>query len=163
MRTALLLTLLLCAGAAHAQPAETPRSPRCTQALAALDAQEAQLPASGASPALLERHAALRREAARACLGGTGTSPPPQSARPPVVVPPAGVPQLPPAPPLPAPRVPAPRPMPPPSAGAAPPLVTSCDAGGCWTSTGQYLQRAGAGLFGPRGLCSVHGRTVNCP
>lgn len=156
MRRTLLL-LAAAAGAAAAQP--LPTTPRCAQALEALRADEARLPASSAtaSPALA-RHTALRRDAARACLGGGGSNVPPQHAREPLAVPPVGLPRPPAAPPV----QPVRPPLPAPNAGA-PLVITACDAAGCWTSDGNYLQRAGAGLFGPRGLCSVLGSTVTCP
>lgn len=159
-----LLLVVLC-GAAAAQPHDPPQSPACRQALDALQAHEARMPrqapaAGTASREALARHATLRRQAARACLGGSGNTPPlPQSPRAPVVVPPVGVPLPPAAPAVLPPRPPA-RPEP---ATGGPLTITRCDAAGCWTSDGAYMPRAGAQLFGPRGLCSVQGSTVHCP
>lgn len=164
MRCAWLVPLLLLAAGAAAQPQDALQTPACRRALDALQAHEAQLPVQGSasSPATrdaLARHAGLRRQAARACLGGSGTEPPPQRLRAPVVVPPAGVPLPPAAPAVPPARPPA-LPVPPPG---GPLVITRCEAAGCWASDGAYMPRAGAHLFGPRGLCSVQGATVHCP
>jgi hypothetical protein len=58
----------------------------------------------------------------------------------------------------------------PPPAGHAPAVVgplpetlTSCDAAGCWTSKGSFLQKSGPLLLGPGGACSQVGRVVSCP
>lgn len=160
-RALILLAAAACGGLAAAQSADPLQSPTCTRALEALRAHEAELPASGAAPrAVLDRHAALKKQAARACLGGRGDAPPPpRSLRAPVVVPPAGV-QVP--PPAPAVQPSRPSALPPRQTGA-PLIVTRCEAAGCWTSDGAYMPRAGAHLFGPRGLCSVQGNTVHCP
>ena len=166
MRATCILPWLLL-GAATAVPAQAPpalQSPRCSRALEALQANEAALPASGAASSAaardaLARHEGLRREAARECLGGTGRAQPSHSTRAPLVVPPTALPSPPAAPVLPPVRPPVQQP---PNAGA-PLVITGCDAAGCWTSDGGYLQRSGGTLFGPRGLCSVLGRTVTCP
>jgi hypothetical protein len=42
-------------------------------------------------------------------------------------------------------------------------MVTTCDIGGCWTSDGTRLQRAGPDLVGPRGVCTVQGALAFCP
>jgi hypothetical protein len=44
-----------------------------------------------------------------------------------------------------------------------PPVVTSCDAGGCWSSDGTRLNRVGPNLMGPGGVCTVTGKMVHCP
>ena len=78
--------------------------------------------------------------------------PPPVSVAPVGQPAPARMPPLLPPPPVPPPRM------------AAPPMVTTCDATGCLTSDGARLPRAGAGLVGPRGLCSgVPGVPLQCP
>lgn len=51
---------------------------------------------------------------------------------------------------------------------AAPPpntTITSCDNAGCWTSTGQRLQRIQGTnqMIGPRGTCRVVGTFLQCP
>lgn len=155
------------AGVCTASPADDPlESAACRRALDALQAQQTALaarrpanePGQGAAPARLE---ALRRDAARTCLGGRAAVPAPQRlAQPPVTVPSITVnpPQLPPAP---APAAP----LPTPSQGVVgPPLrVIACDATGCWASDGSRLLRAGPSLLGPRGLCSVQGTALRCP
>ncbi|MCW5666793.1 MAG: hypothetical protein KIT35_23415 [Piscinibacter sp.] len=88
------LSLLVLAAAASAPAGTPPLSPRCERALEALRVHEAQLPASGAagSAAALAKAAALRRNAARECLGGPGAVPPPQMHREPLRVPPVAAP-----------------------------------------------------------------------
>ena len=46
---------------------------------------------------------------------------------------------------------------------ASPPVVTSCDATGCWSSDGTWLHRVGPNLVGPGGVCTVTGKMVQCP
>ncbi|MBX3604787.1 MAG: hypothetical protein KF788_05935 [Piscinibacter sp.] len=157
-----LTLLLLLPTAGGAAPADPLAAPACTRAMAALEALEAQLPASSpASRAPLARHARLRRDAARACLGTrTDTAVPVRRAQPPVSVAPVRVPAS--TPGTAAPTLPE-RPAVAPPRLPGPLTVTGCDAGGCWTSDGAYLPRAGAQLFSPRGLCDVRGTTVHCP
>jgi hypothetical protein len=161
MRPAVLLLLaILAAGTAVAQDADRMNSPECRRALEALQAQEAQAPAESTRPRTdRQQIEALRRQAARACLGGTG-DPAPSAARspaPPITVsPPARTQQPPPAPV--APRAP-PVAVPPPS----PAGIASCDATGCWTTDGTRLRRSGPNLFGPRGPCTVRGTVLQCP
>lgn len=144
------------------------RSPACREALAALDAHErAVAPAAAPRAAAPDaRLLALRRAAARACLGARDDAPPPRGA----VVPPPGAFAAPggPAAAPPGPAAPAARPsIEPvrPPAPAAPQAVTSCDPQGCWTNDGQRLQRFGPGpdLLGPRGVCSRQGTLLHCP
>ena len=120
----------------------------CGERLAALESARRQAP----DGAQVET---LRQQATRACLGGGGQA---QRPTPPVQVPlsvpspvitvePAqAVPQRPPSPPI-----------------EPPPVVTSCDLGGCWDSKGTRLNRAGPQLIGPRGACTTVGATVYCP
>jgi hypothetical protein len=106
-----------------------------------------------------------RRRAARACLGGSGEPPPPSRhllpstiVVPPVAAPPAHPPSLPATVAIP--------PMPvtlPPKRIEPPPIVTACDAAGCWASDGTRLQRVGPNLQGPRGVCTVQGAILHCP
>jgi hypothetical protein len=159
------LALALGAGAARADGTNPIESAGCRQALEILQAQEAVLMASrraseaGPAPARLAVDR-LRRNAARACLGGTGEPPPPkQIASPPISVSPIVVPR-------PAPRVSAPsvQATPPPRRIEPQVFVSACDAGGCWASDGTRLIRSGAHLIGPRGMCSgTQGTPLNCP
>lgn len=146
-----ILVLLLCAGAACAQP-DPLQAPECRAALQALQVAEQ----TASAPALRD----ARRHAARACLG-TRADPPPSARRAEerVAVPPVRIP-APPSPPPPAARPPA-AVLP-----ARPPLtpqILACDAASCLTSDGRRLDRAGAGLVGPQGHCSVQGNLVQCP
>ena len=156
----LALVFALASAAALAQSGDRLRSADCQRALDSLQAHEAD---ALAKPPGLSRQAAakelsaLRREAARICLGGTG-EPPPPSARhsQPVTL---------------LPIVPPPRPtIAPPVLPQLPPVslprlesVTSCDASGCWSSDGTYLPRLGPDLVGPRGVCTVQGALLRCP
>ncbi|MES2940035.1 MAG: hypothetical protein V4864_20320 [Pseudomonadota bacterium] len=151
----LLVSCLLLAplpGAA-AQQDDPLKSPACGQALQLLQAAR-EAPDAGAA-----RVESLRRDAARTCLG-TGGPParPARLAQPPVAVPPPAIEP----PPRTAQRVP-PAPPPPPVTVARPPMVTTCDTGGCWTSDGTRLQRAGPNLVGPQGVCTVQGALAFCP
>jgi hypothetical protein len=165
MRRPLAFTsLLLAAVCAAAQAPQDPlQSPECRKAMSALQAEEAAsapyAPPAASAPAIPPRLAALRRAAARACLGTQAdTLPAPQRAlQPPVVI------QAPPLPPpASAPRLPSPAvTLPPPP--ERPRFVTSCDPGGCWASDGTRLQRAGPNLIGPRGFCTQQGALLSCP
>jgi len=157
---------LALAGACSACRADDPlESADCRRALDALQAQEAAVaalqPAEGpAQGVALARLVALRQGAAHACLGGSAAAPTLQRlAQPPVTVPRVTVtPRIPPVPPPVAPP-----PAPPPGVVAPPARVIACDATGCWASDGSHLLRAGPGLLGPRGLCSVQGTALHCP
>lgn len=159
-RLAFILVATVAAGTGVAQDADRMNTPECRRALEALQTQEAQAPAEATGARTdLQQLEALRRQAARACLGGTG-DPAPAAARsppPPVTVsPPARTQQPPPARVMPsAPPVVLPPPAP---AGMA-----SCDAAGCWTSDGTRLRRSGPTLFGPHGPCTVRGTVLQCP
>ena len=152
-------------------------APECERALAALQAVEqgASAPlgggaqsvphaaASGASgrsaPAVEPRLASARRDVARHCLAAREDPPRPgRLAEPPVAVPPVAGARVPSPPSTPSTAMPARIPP------VQPPVaITSCDAGGCWTSDGARLQRLGPTLVGPRGACSVVGAVVQCP
>ena len=134
-------------------------SEACSDALARLQAQEEQLGrASPIDDATRARWQGLRRTAARQCLGGDGSlmSPSQHTLRSPIAVAPIAA----------APRsvTPVATPAPPALAPNAPPLtLSSCDATGCFASDGSRLTRTGAGLIGPRGLCTVQGNFLQCP
>lgn len=124
------------------------KSEACGERLAALESARQQAPGS----AQVE---ALRQQATRACLGGGGQAQRPSpTAQAPLGVPPPVI-TAKPAQPVP------PRPPSPPI--ESPPVVTSCDLGGCWDSNGARLNRAGPQLIGPRGACTTVGATVYCP
>lgn len=148
-RPAALACLCLVAWSSlQAMAADPLKSQACGERLAALDSARRQAPGS----AQVE---ASREQATRACLGGGGqaqrpspTAQAPLSVPPPVITvePAQPVPARPPSPPL-----------------EPPPVVTSCDLGGCWDSNGTRLNRAGPQLIGPRGACTTVGATVHCP
>jgi hypothetical protein len=159
---ALIAGMAALAGAA--QEAGPPASAACRDALAALQAREAQAMAArdAGRPTedLLKSLAPLRRQAARACLGGRGDPPPPsqQPATPAFTVAPAAA-----RPPVPPPSPPAAPMIPAPQRPAAPAMVTNCDPSGCWASDGSRLQRLGPNLVGPRGVCTQQGVLLHCP
>jgi hypothetical protein len=162
-----LFLLSSCAALADAGP----QSGACERALAALQARESELAAAragGVAPRVAAdaRWQALRRVAARDCLGHAGTAAPaasaplPHSALPPIAVPPVAVP---PAPTLPAaPPEAAQRRAPPLPGSRPPPFVTSCDALGCWTSEGARLPHTGRNPLNARVRCSLQGQIVVC-
>lgn len=163
------LIVLAAAAGVHSAP--------CRDALAALQARESEvlaLPAPRRAEALPSLRV-LQRQAARACLGGEDPEPG-RLAQPPVGAPPAAPLSLPAVPPLSTPaapplrmpavpplRMPAAPPLTLPPARGAPPLITACDATGCWASDGSRLQRFGPDLIGPRGLCTPVGAMLQCP
>ena len=175
--TAAGLALLTALGAA-AQDHDPLKSTECRRALDALQVREgsaasAPKPARPADPYEAEASAPAleraRRDAARICLGGKGD---PERPAQHIAVPPISVAPVTARPASPAPSV-VPqavlRPVPAaPSAldvkpRPAPPIVTACDATGCWASDGSRLQRAGPNLLGPRGLCTTVGVMLQCP
>lgn len=126
------------------------KSPECARSIAALEAARAAPGRSGGIEA-------LRRHATLACLGGSGESTRPSpTARPPVAV-------APPVADVPAPPPAAAAPAPPPLEIERAPVITACDAAGCWTSEGTRLNRAGPILVGPGGACVTSGHVVRCP
>jgi hypothetical protein len=146
-----LLVLLPLAANVQSDPL---KSAACGQALDALAQARA---AADRDPKLRERVEPLRKHAARICLGATDqaqpsgrVAQPPQRVPPPVIEPP---------------RPPATAQAAPPAAPAIPrpPVITACDAGGCWDSNGTRLNRAGPDLIGPNGVCTVSGALLNCP
>ncbi|WP_143762952.1 hypothetical protein [Ramlibacter tataouinensis] len=148
------LATLLCATAAAA--ADPLKSPACGQAIAALESVRAGTPDTADRR---ERVHAARSQAARICLGQV--DPPARTARPavaPLQVPPPLI-DPPPLPPVAV----TPPVSPPAPAWRPPPVVTSCDAGGCWDSDGTRLDRAGPLLTGPRGPCIQQGAVLSCP
>lgn len=142
--------------AASIKPGDPLQSPACLGALKSL--QERENAQRAGSPSLTALSAA-RRQAAIACLGQADAPMPQHLAQPPLRVAPVIVPPMPAAARMPptSPPPPAVTPMP------MPPMVTSCDAAGCWASDGTRLQRNGPDLVGPRGLCSVDGGVLRCP
>lgn len=164
MRRCVLALLFALNAAAGSDPhGDRLKSIDCQRALDRLQALEAEAlaePAGVARRSAAKEIDARRREAARICLGGAG-EPPPPSARysPPVAhLPMASAPH--PAIALPAPPTPPPMTLP---AVKAPPIVTSCDASGCWASDGTRLQRLGPDLLGPHGVCTLQGTLLHCP
>jgi hypothetical protein len=147
--------------AVHAACAEAgPSSPECRQALDALEAQEAQAASAPDRGAALKRVEPARKQAARACLGGTGDVPPPSVHDTPPL---QGVPGAPARAVMPPPPRPVAPPVVVPPRPVAPTIVTGCDAAGCWTNDGSRVQRLGPGFMSPRGLCTGAGPIVQCP
>lgn len=145
----LLLCLLATASMAGAD--DPLKSDACGRSLDALQAARAD-------PQRAHEIEALRQQATQVCLGGTGqarrpspVAQPPVTVAPPVIDPP------------PAPQPPVALPATPPVRIERPPVLTSCDAGGCWDSDGRRLNRAGPVLIGPSGPCVVSGHVVQCP
>ncbi len=52
---------------------------------------------------------------------------------------------------------------PPPLAIPRPPVLTTCDATGCWEANGGRYNRQGPVLLGPRGICTQQGGSLSCP
>ena len=44
-----------------------------------------------------------------------------------------------------------------------PPVITACDAAGCWDSNGAHYDQQGPLLLGPRGPCTREAALLNCP
>ncbi len=153
---AIALAVLACAQS-QAQPgvADLMKTPQCLQAREDLDAALA----TGGPPARL---AAAREQAGLKCLGEKppplpeGRFVPPPEPLAPLRLRPA--PALAPAPAT-APIAPPPRPL----AIPRPPVITSCDAAGCWDSDGTRYHQQGPVLLGPRGVCTVQAGLLNCP
>jgi hypothetical protein len=170
MRWLSIATLpLLIFAAAPAPAAEADmRSAACRDALQALQAREAALAAAASAPAPRpdakppvsrdRAWQALRARATRVCLGGQPDTPRPlpQSARPPIAVPPVTL-EAPTSRPLPVPP-----PPPPVELRRATPTVNGCDAGGCWMSDGTRMPQAGKNPIDPRVRCTVQGAFVLC-
>jgi hypothetical protein len=165
MRTAVfVLAATLTGGGSAALAGDPLQAPACRQALQELQRQEGEAlaraaPAASApraNPALL----AAQRKAARACLQGRDDTPPPSPqrlAQPPLAVTPLRIDPS---------AAPVMRSATEPLQSASPPppvSITSCDAAGCWASDGTRLQRVGAQLIGPRGVCRTVGTLVSCP
>lgn len=167
LRLQLAAALSFCSFCATTVAAAVP--PECPPALEALQREESVLleelagrDAASKRREALRRLQPLRLRAAKACLAGLPATPPPSqhSAQPPIATPPVTR-------PLPVPRANAPLALPPPVSptvrSAAPLSIVGCDPGGCTASDGSRLQRAGAHLIGPRGLCLVQGTQLLCP
>jgi hypothetical protein len=120
--------------------------------------QALQLALSAAADKQHDKAAQLaqaRERTALACLGAADSSLATNRSRQPALVVPPIVPAAP------APHVIA-APLPPMTIPRTS-VITACDAGGCWDSNGQRLQRAGPDLMGPRGPCIAQGPLFNCP
>jgi hypothetical protein len=143
------------AGAAHGQP-DPLKSEACGMALQHL--QQLVAAAAPRDPADLDKIALARGHAAQLCLGESSTQRERSGVpyRSEAVAPPTTAiarPNVPVAPSAPAPPLAVPR----------PPVITGCDAAGCWDSDGRRLNTMGPVLMGPRGPCIVQGAMVNCP
>jgi hypothetical protein len=141
-----------CATFAGAQHGTDPlKSAACGEALAALQAAR-----EGGTPGSVET---LRQQATQTCLGG-GDAParPSRAMQGPIAVPPPVI-----APPGPAAAARVPQPLPPAVDVGRPPVITSCDLNGCWTSDGARLNRVGPQLNSPSGPCTVQGSLAYCP
>ena len=51
----------------------------------------------------------------------------------------------------------------PPVAVPRPPVITICDAAGCWDAAGARYNQQGPLLLGPHGICTQQGGSMNCP
>ena len=51
----------------------------------------------------------------------------------------------------------------PPVAIQRPPVLTICDAAGCWDAAGARYSQQGPVLLGPNGICTQQGGSMNCP
>jgi hypothetical protein len=51
----------------------------------------------------------------------------------------------------------------PPPAIPRPPVLTACDASGCWDSNGTRYNQQGPVLLGPKGVCTLQAGALNCP
>jgi hypothetical protein len=149
-----ILAVMLSA-VAHAQSPDPLHSRECDAARVQLE--HALDDASRKTAGSRERLAQARKQAIEACLGResgervrSGAPDPAVAVAPPVLVAPRA---------LQAPAVVAPSPP----AYVPAPVITSCDAGGCWDSNGQRANSLGPMLVGPRGVCSVAGGVVHCP
>jgi hypothetical protein len=171
---AALATLLALLASTTATATGDPlQSADCRRALAELNAKEAAVAeTSRASSGVTANDRQLidatlapaRRHAARSCLARAAdpaplASPPLMRPAPiataPLVVAPAS---------SPTPTTPRTAPLPSASARTEKPFaITSCDAGGCWANDGSRLNRVGPNLWGPRGICTVHGSLLQCP
>ncbi len=148
-------------GTAHAQ--DVLNSPACEGARSEFEAAMAQPAPTQASDQVrlklqIER---TRGIVAQRCFGRDADKPiPGRSAQAPIAVPPAvaaagatrapvpSVAAIPPAPSVDIPR---------------PTVTTTCDAAGCWDSSGARLNQAVPGVsIGPRGACTTKAGVVNC-
>jgi hypothetical protein len=166
--TSLLILTSLLTTAALAQAQDDPlQSPACLAARQRLDAAQAE--AQRLTPQLR----ALRRQVADVCLRARADAPRaarlarpaeavPSTVAPPPQVPAPGALASPARPAVPAsPAVPAAPAIP---SAPQPAQVTRCDAGGCWDSSGQRLNRSGALLVNPQGqMCTQQGTVLVCP
>jgi hypothetical protein len=161
----LLLSFQTLAGAATAQASDPLRSPACLQALDALQAEELAARASVAAGDRAQvdapttaRILARRKFAAGTCLGAWMDAPPQASRayQAPIRVAPVSGRIV--GPPL-VTAAPAASPLRP----ALKPTIIGCDVGGCFTSDGMRLPRAGGVLLSPLGVCSAQSPGQPCP
>ena len=154
-RHAIVLAALACAAAqAQQSVADLMKTPECLEARTDL---EAALSPGGP----LHRLAAAREQAGLKCLGQRppplpeGRFVPPPEPVAPIRLRPA---QALAVPPTTTPAVPLP-----PVANPRPPVITSCDAAGCWDSDGRRYHQQGPALLGPSGVCTLQAGLLNCP
>lgn len=169
---ALTCTLVASAGAAATKGAvgtagDPLHAPECGAAIASLRARESDADVAACSDSTGARapSAALlaaRRDTARRCLASRADPPEPPGRliQPPIVVAPIAVPAPMPAGTI-AHRAPPIAPTRAPIRG--PRTITSCDAGGCWTSDGTRVDRFGPDLRDRRGVCTLSGAVLQCP
>jgi hypothetical protein len=153
-RLATVLALLAVPAALAQGNPDLMKTPGCAAARSQL---EAVLGAGGPR----DRLAAARERAALACFG-VRPAPPPEGrfVPPPVAV--EGI-QLRSTPALQAGPATPPAAPPPPLAIPRPPVVTACDASGCWDSNGTRYNQQGPVLLGPKGVCTLQAGALNCP
>ena len=152
-RLTIALAVLGLAPAQAQDSADLMNTPECAVARRQL---EAVLAAGGPR----DRLDTVRRQAARKCLG-VEAPPLPESRS---VPPPAALDAIRLRPEL-ALRPPAAAPAPPsaPLTLPGPVVITTCDATGCWDSTGARYNLQGPVLVGPRGVCTQQNGLLNCP
>ncbi|HVR48833.1 MAG TPA: hypothetical protein VMS38_03790 [Pseudorhodoferax sp.] len=140
--------------------ADALKSPACLAARERLEALMAE-----DKPDIVRLRAA-RQRGARACFRAEADAAEQQPARlerPRIVLPPPGTPVPVPAPPT-VPAVPGVTAAPALAPAAQPAQVQRCDAGGCWDTQGQRLNRVGPQLANPQGqLCTQQGTVLSCP
>lgn len=161
LRAITILSIAL-AATVWARAADDPvHSSACEQALQRMHDEEQRILGSGRRGATPALHQA-QSQVAQHCLHERDLAQPrplrERFATPPIEVPSIAMPR--PPVPQPSPALSAPAPTVP-----APPAlvtVTSCDATGCWTSNGTYLNRVGGALAGPSGVCTATASVLSC-
>jgi hypothetical protein len=159
MRRFALFCVLACVGSLPAWAQDSPDRMKTPECLAA----RTQLDEALAAGVQRERLNAAREQAALKCFG-VKPSPPPEGRflAPPVA---GDAIRLRPQAVLPGPAAPMAQPASPPPPVSIPrsPVVTSCDASGCWDSNGARYNQQGPMLMGPRGACTLQAGALNCP